>query len=56
MSRPVLSLPHLTRNRQTVRETVAKSAIYGNRADCSFPDAEAATDAVAVSFLYSALA
>jgi hypothetical protein len=52
----VLSLPHLTRNRQTLRETVAKSATYGNRAYCSLPDAEAATDAVAVSFLCSALA
>lgn len=56
MSGPVLSLPHLTRNRQTLRETAAKSATYGNRAYCFFPDAEAAADAVAVSFLYSALA
>ena len=52
----VLSLPHLTRNRQTLRETATKSATYGNRAYCSFSDAEAAADAVAVSFLYSALA
>ena len=52
----MLSLPHLARNRQTLRETAAKCATHGNRAYRSFPDAEAATDAVAVSFLYSALA
>jgi hypothetical protein len=52
----VLSLPHLTRNRQTLCETAAKSATYGNRAYCSLPDAEAAADAAAVSFLYSVLA
>jgi hypothetical protein len=31
-------------------------ATYGNRAYCSFADAEAAIDEVAVSFVYSALA
>ncbi len=56
MSRPVLSLPYLTRNRQTLRETAAMSATHGNRAYCFFPDAEAAADAVTVSFMYSALA